>query len=182
MMDKASRVLFEQSATGDKDARFDAYEQLLQITDQPVDWAYEVWDELLERLTHPDAHQRSRAAQYLAGLAKSDPENRMLTDFPRLWNVTYDEKTVTARHSLQAIWKVGLGGSLQQELVVRHFSGRFAACESEKHPTMIRGDLLEGLRKLYDATGDELIRDKASELTESVEDAKYRKKYAAIWK
>lgn len=181
-MEKDIEFLFEQSATGDKEARFQSYEQLIEITDQPVDWAYEVWDELVERLAHSDPHQRSRAAQYLAGLAKSDPENRLLNDFPKLWRVTYDEKTVTARHSLQAIWKVGLAGSLQREWIIQFFTKRFAACESEKHPTMIRGDLLEGLRKLYDATEDEQLRETAHKLIESVDDAKYRKKYTAIWK
>lgn len=181
-MEKDIKVLFEQSATGDKDARFQAYEQLSEMTDHPVYWAYEVWDELVGRLVHSDPHQRSRAAQYLAGLAKSDPENRMLNDFPKLWNVTYDEKTVTARHSLQAIWKVGLAGPLQREWIIHHFTERFAACKSEKHPTMIRGDLLEGLRKLYDASGDERLRETAHKLIESVEDAKYHKKYAASWK
>lgn len=181
-MEKDIEVLFEQSATGDKEARFQSYEQLIEITDQPVDWAYEVWDELVERLAHSDPHQRSRAAQYLAGLAKSDPENRLLNDFPKLWRVTYDEKTVTARHSLQAIWKVGLAGSLQREWIIQFFTKRFSACESEKHPTMIRGDLLEGLRKLYDATEDEQLRETAHKLIESVDDAKYRKKYTAIWK
>lgn len=181
-MEKDIEVLFEQSATGDKDTRFQAYEQLIVMTDHPVDWAYEVWDELVERLVHSDPHQRSRATQYLAGLAKSDPENRMLNDFPKLWNVTYDEKTVTARHSLQAIWKVGLAGPLQREWIIQYFTERFAACESEKHPTMIRGDLLEGLRKLYDASGDEQLCETAHKLIESIEDAKYHKKYTAIWK
>ncbi len=181
-MEKDIEILFEQSATGDKEARFQAYEQLIEITDHPVDWAYEVWDELMERLVHSDPHQRSRAAQYLAGLAKSDPENRMLNDFPKLWNMTYDEKTVTARHSLQAIWKVGLAGPRQKEWIIQFFTERFAACESEKHPTMIRGDLLEGLRKLYDAKEDERLCETAHKLIESIEDAKYHKKYTAIWK
>ena len=98
----------------------------------------------------------------------------MLNDFPKLWNMTYDEKTVTARHSLQAIWKVGLAGPRQKEWIIQFFTERFAACESEKHPTMIRGDLLEGLRKLYDAKEDERLCETAHKLIESIEDMKKR--------
>ncbi len=61
-------------------------------------------------------HRRSRGAQFLAGLAISDPEKRILTIFPTLWEVTKDPKFVTARHSLQAIWRVGLAGEEQKHL------------------------------------------------------------------
>jgi hypothetical protein len=70
-----------------------------------VDWAYDVWDQLIKDLIHPNNHQRSRVAQFLCSLAKSDPEKRMLEDFPAVWAVTKDKKFVTARHSLQSIWK-----------------------------------------------------------------------------
>ena len=78
---------FEKSKTGVKDERYQAYHDILNATDQEVTWAYEVWDQLLEDLTHKDNHQRSRAAQYLAGLAKSDPGKRIMTDYPQLWAV-----------------------------------------------------------------------------------------------
>ena len=119
------KLEFEKSKSGDKDERYEAYQNILNVTDQKVDWAYEIWDQLLEDLTHKDNHQRSRAAQYLANLAKSDPKNKMLQDFPKLWEVTKDEKFVTARHSLQAIWKVGLAGAAQKEMVMEYMVDRF---------------------------------------------------------
>ena len=109
-MDNQIKLAFEKSKSGDKDERYEAYQNILNATDQQVDWAYEVWNQLIEDLTHKDNHQRSRAAQYLANLAKSDPEMRIMKDFPKLWKVTKDEKFVTARHSLQSIWKVGIAG------------------------------------------------------------------------
>jgi|GEM_PF-2245318 len=39
---------------------------------------------------------------------KSDPDGRIVRDFPAIWQVTKDEKFVTFRHSMQAVWKVGL--------------------------------------------------------------------------
>ena len=45
----------------------------------------------------------------LANLTKSDPEKRILKDFDALLSVTKDERFVTARHTMQSIWKVALG-------------------------------------------------------------------------
>ena len=64
-----------------KEAQNKAFFYLLEVTDQPVDWAYEVWEELVANLRHKDNHVRAIAAQLLCNLAKSDPEQRMLRDF-----------------------------------------------------------------------------------------------------
>jgi hypothetical protein len=152
------------------------------MTDQPVDWAYEVWDELLADLRHANGHQRAIAAQLLSNLAKSDPENRMLKDFDALLAVTRDEKFVTARHCLQSLWKVGAAGKQQQKLVVDRLASRYSDCAQEKNCTLIRYDIIQGLRNLYDQVKDETIREKALQLIETEEDSKYRKKYATVWK
>lgn len=181
-MNEAIEQLFLDSKSADKDVNYQAYQQILILTEEKVDWAYEVWEQLLEDLKHPNNHQRSRAAQYLANLAKSDPENRILTDFPLLWQVTKDEKFVTARHSLQAIWKVALAGSAQKKMVLNYLTERFRTCEDEKNFTLIRSDILQGLRQLYDETLDQQIKQTALNLIENVDEPKYKKKYTAIWK
>lgn len=181
-MDQAIEQLFLDSKSADRDVNYAAYQQLLILTEEKVEWAYSVWDQLVRDLKHPNNHQRSRAAQYLANLAKSDPENRMLTDFPKLWQVTKDDKFVTARHSLQVIWKVALAGPSQKEMVLNHLAERFVLCEAEKNFTLIRSDILQGMRQLYDATNDKQIELSAMGLIEKVEDPKYKKKYTAIWK
>jgi hypothetical protein len=104
-MDRTTQSYFENLQSEDKDKQYEAYHNILAATKEKVDWAYDVWDQLIKDLTHPDNHQRSRAAQFLCSLAKSDPEKRMLEDFPAVWAVTKDKKFVTARHSLQSIWK-----------------------------------------------------------------------------
>ncbi|MCY8988995.1 hypothetical protein [Bacillus atrophaeus] len=106
----------------------------------------------------------------------------MLRDFPALWEVTNDSKFVTARHSLQSIWKVGLAGPEQREMVLTHIIDRFKNGMNEKHYTLIRYDLIVGLRKLYDELKDEHIKKIAMELIESEEDSKYQKKYLSAWK
>src|SRR5690625_3044923 len=142
-MDSQIKKAFEESKYGDKEERYEAYLYLLKVTESKVDWAYEVWDQLIEDLTHKDNHQRSRAAQYITRLAKSDPEERMPQDFPKIWKVTYDEKFVTARHTLQSLWHVGIAGAKQKDLVMSHLKDRFVNGIDEKHYTLIRSDVLK---------------------------------------
>ncbi len=47
---------------------------------------------------------------------------------------------------------------------------------------MIRYDIVQGLRNLYDEVKDEKIRTKALELIETGQDLKYHKKYPGVWK
>ena len=166
----------------DREAQNKAFVYILKVTDKPVDWAYEVWDELIENLKHKDNHNRAIAAQVLCNLAKSDPQNRMRRDFNALLAVTRDERFVTARHCLQALWKVGAAGKKQQKLLLEGLELRFVECLTEKNTTLIRYDIVQCLRNLYDAVKDEKIKAKALELIEAEEDAKYRKKYANLWR
>jgi hypothetical protein len=166
----------------DKEVQNAAFYQIIEATNQPVDWAYTVWDEMVADLSHPDNHRRAIAAQVLCNLAKSDPEKRMLRDFGALFAVTRDARFVTARHCLQALWKVGAAGKPQQRLLVDGLAGRFKECQPEKNATLIRYDIIQSLRNLYDAVQDEKIREKALELIETEEDLKYRKKYMTLWR
>ena len=181
-MDSAIRTYFANLEAKDKEVQYEAFTTIIASTKEEVDWAYEVWDQLKEWLTDSDNHRRSRAAQFLAGLAKSDPEKRILSDFPALWEVTKDPKFVTARHSLQSIWKVGLAGKEQKEMVINHIIDRFQNSADEKHYTLIRFDMIQGLKKLYDGLKDEEIKQIAMDLIETEEDIKYRKKYRTVWK
>ena len=106
----------------------------------------------------------------------------MQKDFTALMAVTKDERFVTARHCLQSIWKVGASGKKIQRTVVDAFAERFRDCVEEKNCTLIRYDIIQGLKNLYNEVKDETIKEKALELIETEEDLKYRKKYASVWK
>ncbi|HBG74993.1 MAG: hypothetical protein A2X25_07170 [Chloroflexi bacterium GWB2_49_20] len=181
-MDESIRQSFEDLRSPDKELRYRAFLHIMEITDDPVDWAYQVWDEMVANLKHKDNHVRAIAAQVLCNLAKNDPENRMLKDFEAILSVTRDERFVTARHSLQAIWKVGLAGAKQQKILVEGLEGRYRECVTEKNCTLIRYDIIQDFRKIYAEIKDEKIRGKALELIEIEDDLKYRKKYASLWK
>ncbi|MFT0801886.1 hypothetical protein VSK91_09300 [Bacillus swezeyi] len=182
-MDHFIQTYFANLESKDKNIQYEAYQNILAVTEKEVDWAYEVWDQLLEDLHHQDHHKRSRAAQFLSYLAISDPDKRILNDFPELWEVTKDEKFVTARHSLQSIWRVGLAGTEQREMVLHHLVERFNNCLPEKNHTLIRFDIIQGLRHLYDAMiNAEEIKQIAIDLVSKEENEKYQKKYKTIWK
>jgi hypothetical protein len=181
-MDETTRTHLANIYAEDREAQNAAYYALMEATDQPVDWAYEAWDGLIAALKHKDNHVRAIAGQLLSGLAKSDPEKRMLKDFPALLAVTKDERFVTARHILQSLWKVGVAGKEQQRVYVDGMAARFAECAAEKNCTLIRSDIEESLRNVYDALHDETIRETGLALIETESDAKYAKKYAAAWK
>lgn len=181
-MEERIRRYFVDLTSRDKETQYKAFKNLLTVTEKEVDWAYEVWDEFLQELKDRDNHTRSRAAQFLSHLAISDPEKRMMNDFPSLWDVTGDPKFVTARHTLQSIWRVGLAGDEQRELLINHFTDRFKNCIEEKNHTLIRFDIIQGLRKLFDEIKDDEMKLKALELMETEEDCKYQKKYATVWK
>lgn len=181
-MDKTLRAHLDNIRSADGQLQNKAYLYLMAKTERPVDWAYEAWDELLDGLRHKDNHVRAISAQLLANLARSDPQGRMLKDFEALLAVTRDARFVTARHCLQSLWKVGLGGRNQQDLVLAGLSRRFKECAAEKNGALIRYDIVQGLRRLYDATTREQIKETALALIETETDVKYRKKYSSVWR
>jgi len=181
-MDQTTRANLDQLWSADRALQNRAFESILAATEHPVDWAYQAWDEVVANLGHPDNHNRAIAAQVLCNLARSDPERRIRRDFPALLNVTRDERFVTARHCMQALWKVGAAGSEQQALLVAGLTARFDECRTEKNCTLIRYDILQSLRNVYDAVQDERIKARALELIARETDEKYRKKYNTLWK
>lgn len=180
-MESQTRKHLDNLRSEDRELQNAAFSYILKKTEKPVDWAYEVWDSLLEGLSHKDNHVRAISAQILANLAKSDPKNRMQKDFPTLMAVTKDERFVTARHTLQSIWQVGLEKQMQ-ETVLDALAYRFQECAVEKNCTLIRYDIIHDLRKLYDQVKDEGIKEKALELIETEGEVKYKKKYASVWR
>lgn len=181
-MDKTIRTYVDNIRSNDKDLQNKAYTYLLDASDQPVDWSYEIWDEMLDGLTHRDNHVRAISAQILSNLAKSDPKKRMLRDFDKLLEVTKDERFVTARHCLHSLRKVGVSGKKQQEMYMDGLERRFKECINEKNGSLTRYDILQSMRNVYEEVKEETIREKALELIASEQDLKYRKKYASLWR
>ncbi len=181
-MNERIQALFAARESSDRNAAYQAFNGLMAAARQPVDWAYEVWDRMVADLGHKDGHKRAFAAQMLAYLAISDPEERMLSDFPALAAVMRDDKTVTARHALQSIWRVGIAGPKQKRLVVDALEKRFKDSATEKNGSLWRTDAIASLGNLARETGDSSIAERAAKLIGSEKDEKAQTKQRAAWK
>ena len=181
-MDARIRRLFDAREADDRDASYQALLELFALAEKPVDWAYDFWDDLRDQLEHRDGHRRAFAAQMLSRLAISDPDLRMLGDFPRIAAVMKDEKTVTARHTLQSLWRIGLAGPKQAELVLSALEKRFRECAQEKNGPLWRADAIECMARLAKATDDQSIQARADALMRSERDEAARKSQRAAWR
>jgi hypothetical protein len=147
-----------------------------------VPWGEAVWAAFVDMLEGGDNHVRAAAGQTLCNLAISVPPGMVRRDLGTLYAVTRDDRFVTARHVLQAFWKVGLGDAgLRQDLLDR-FKDRFKKGAGEKHYTLVRYDMLVGLRSLFAVTGDAAVKEAALALIPLEDSPKYRKKYESAWK
>jgi ribosomal protein L17 len=180
-MDALTKKHLDNLHNTDANSRYESFQYLIKETQPPVDWAYEVWDDLLKMLKDGDNHQRSISVQLLSNLAKSDPERRMKTDIDKLIDTTKDEKFVTARHALQSLWKPALVSPEMRELVVTKLADRFKSCKNEKNCTLIRYDITEVLRKIYNSQRNEDVRKISMDLIATETDLKYQKKYMTAW-
>jgi hypothetical protein len=179
-----SNIAKDLHMLGSKDAnlRYESFTHLIKLSNQPVDWAYDAWDILLALMKNGDNHQRTIGAQLLSNLTKSDPDQRMLNDLDTLIEITKDEKFVTARHTLQCLWKIGIVNPSLRAKLIAALKKRFVECSTEKNCTLIRYDIVVVFRKMYDATHDGTLMETALALIETETDAKYKKKYLGEWK
>ena len=166
------------SSTDDK-TRLNALQTLLKLTEVLVDWIYEVWDLLLEKLENENSYQRSIGIMLLCNLAKSDHENRLKVSLDRLLAHTRDEKFITSRQCIQNIWKTAVANKTNREKVVKHLEKRFIDCATEKHYNLLRQDIIQSMVSLYESEGDDELLEKARTLIAQEPEAKYRKQYEA---
>lgn len=179
MNKKVKESIDNLASTNDK-IRLAALQTILKITDNKVDWSYDVWDDLVEKLDNENSYQRSIAILVLCNLAKSDSENRIGGVLPRLLAHTRDEKFITSRQCLQNIWKVAASSRQAKNLVLDHLEQQFATCAEEKHYNLIRQDIIQSIRLLYDYEEDDRLLARAKEMAQKEKEVKYRKKYEAI--
>ncbi|MBN2115498.1 MAG: hypothetical protein JW730_02945 [Anaerolineales bacterium] len=169
-------------ASTDDKIRLEALQSLLKVTEAKVDWVYEVWDLLLEKLDHQNSYQRSIGVMLLCNLAKSDVENRLDTSLDRLLAHTRDEKFITSRQCLQNIWKAAATNKPNRDKVLQHLGKRFTECTNEKHSNLIRQDIIQSMISLYAKDGDDGLLTKVRTLIAKEKEAKYRKQYEALLK
>src|SRR5689334_9443562 len=63
MMDSTTKKHLENLRSDERELQNQAFFYILKEAEQPVDWAYEAWDELVKGLSHKDNHVRAISAQ-----------------------------------------------------------------------------------------------------------------------
>ena len=181
-MNKNIKKRIEDLGSTDDKVRMDALQNLLKVTESKVDWVYDVWDQLLERLEHENSYQRLIAVKLLCNLAKSDIENRLGNSLDRLLAHTRDEKFITSRQCIQSIWKTAATNKPNREKVLKHFEKRFVECADVKHYNLIRLDILQSMVILHQVEKNDALLTKVQSLIAKEQDMKYRKQYEALLK
>jgi len=181
-MNKNIKKHIEDLASTDDKIRLEALQSLLRITEAKVDWVYEAWDHLLEKLDNENSYQRSIAVMLLCNLAKSDVENRLGASLDRLLAHTRDEKFITSRQCLQSIWKAAATNQPNHEKVLKHLEKRFIECADEKHYNLIRQDIIQSMMLLYKRERDDGLLTRAQALMAKEQEMKYRKQYESLLK
>jgi hypothetical protein len=91
-MDRAVKEQFDLLSSTDDTIRMGALQTILKLTDQKVDWIYEVWDELFTKLKSENSFQRSIGIMVICNLAKSDTQDRLNGCLNLLLAHTRDDK------------------------------------------------------------------------------------------
>jgi hypothetical protein len=181
-MNKTIQKHIEDLASTDDKIRMDALQATLKLTESKVDWVYEVWDLLLEKLEHENSYQRSIGIMLLCNLAKSDVQNRLADSLDHLLVHTKDEKFITSRQCIQNVWKIAAANKSNCEKVLSHLEKRFTQCADEKHSNLLRQDIIQSMLAVYKAEKDEKLLTRVRVLISKEQEPKYRKQYEALLK
>ena len=179
-MDKDVKRYMKDLVSSDDKVRMNALDAILKLTDKKVDWVYYVWDDLFEMLDHENSFHRSIAIKVVCNLAKSDSEDRLSKSLDLLLAHTKDEKFITSRQCIQSVWKVAVASKKSRKKVLGHLEKRFRKCPDEKHYNLVRADIIQSIKFIYDMEKDGRLFTLAQTLIAEEKDVKYRKKYEAI--
>ena len=150
-MDKKIKELMTDQKSSDDKTR------ILGLTDKKVDWTYDVWDELFKMLEHENSFHRSIAIKVISNLAKSDTEDRIYHSLGLLLANTKDDKFITSRIWLKSIWKVAAASRKSRKKVLTRGGKRFRECSNGKHYNLLRTDIIQSIRLLYDAERNQVL-------------------------
>ena len=181
-MDTELHETFAQLSSTDDKIRLNALQTVLKATEDRVDWVYEVWDDLLGRLSHENSYQRSIAILVMCNLAKSDVEHRLRGSLDLLLAHTRDDKFITSRQCIQNIWKPAAADPQNRARVLDHLEQRFRECADEKHYNLIRQDIIQAIALLAHEVHDENLIARGQQLIAGEQEARYRKAYSAFLK
>ena len=179
-MEPMIEKLFIETTLKDNKIRFNALNELLNITEQKVEWFDEVFEDLNSRLKSANSYQRSIGMMLLCNLAKSDNGNDLEIALPDILQLLDDEKFITRRQSIQNIWKIALEKDNLKKKIIESLLKKFDKCLFEEHYNLIRQDIISALYSIHRNNSELIPISLIEDLIEVEDDVKLRKKYKKI--
>lgn len=168
--------LFVDIESQDDKVRYSAFQTLLTLTEEKVDWVYDKWYDLLEKLDSDNSYQRSIGFMLLANLSKSDIDNRMGQVVTRLIQLFDDEKFITSRQCIQNVWKIAVCNFGHKSLIMDELlKTYYENIHINKHGNLIKQDVIFSMNKIYQSDNDNKVLVKINELIDAETDAKFVK-------
>lgn len=149
-MDKKIKSLIDELSSKNNKIRKNALDMLLEITNEKVDWIYNVWDIMIEKLDSTNSYQRSIGIFILSNLAKSDYDKKFLDIIDRYLELMEDEKFITSRQTILSSWKVAVALEPLRSKIVDYLIKMFSDNEHlSSHANLIRKDIAESLINIH---------------------------------
>ena len=173
--------LFIDLANKNDKIRYPAFKKLLKITDKKVNWIYDKWFLLLEKINSENSFQRSIGLTLLANLAKSDTENRIEKILDEYLEHFQDEKFITARLCIQNVWRIAAANiRAKKKIIDRLESSYHDNFHFKTHPNLIKQDIIGSLIYIGILTKDKNVISLVESFIENEVDMKYQKVLRSI--
>lgn len=163
--------------------RYEAFKNLLLITEKKVKWIYDKWFMLVEKLSSENSYQRTIGLLLLANLTISDDENKIMKILDEYLTHLEDEKFITARQCIQNIWRIAVKNAVLEKTVVKALEeSYFNNTHLKTHANLIKQDIISSLICIYKKSKNSSLLIKINSLIDEENDIKLQKvlKKAAV--
>jgi hypothetical protein len=175
--------LFEDLLSKNNKIRFAAFKEVHALTDKKVIWIYDRWFELVEKISSENSYQRTIGLTLLANLCKSDDENRFSKIIDAYLEHLDDEKFITARLCIQAVWKIALvNDRLRRKIIDSLEQSYWGNIHLKTHGNLIRQDIVTSLNQIFQNTKDKEVINLVLRIAAEETDDKIIKKLNALVK
>ena len=182
MKSKGIDIYIDNLGSKDDNIRYNALQEILKITEQPVEWFEEYYKIFVDKLDSDNSYQRSIGMMVLCNLVKNESKNEYKEILPKIMKLVDDEKFITERQYLQNIWKIAVHESKYKVKIVKQLEIEYGECEKKKHYNLLRLDIIVSMYNISKKENDKELLDRIKRLIEKENDVKNRKKYQSVIK
>jgi len=173
-------TLIEMLSLKDDTARYSAFQEMIKITEEKVDWFDQYKKVFVDKLSDENSYQRSIGAMLLCNLAKNDKKHVFKSILNTMMILIDDEKFITQRQYIQNIWKVAIVDKEYRDRIIKQLEKEFKDCTTKKHYNLLRLDIFSSMIHIMEHEENEGIINIIGEMINSETDEKSRKKYIKI--